>query len=172
MPELSTLLHYEDFAVGDSRDIGRYQVTAEEIKSFAREFDPQPFHLDEEEGKASVLRGLSASGWHTCAMLMRMMVDGYLGQSASLGSPGLDELKWLKPVRPGETLAARYTVLSKRVSAKRGDTGIVTMHPGTEASVGVMLTREDCETVRLVVQDPATDAVLGQSDLIPVRLGI
>jgi acyl dehydratase len=138
MPELSTLLHYEDFAVGDSRDFGSYQVTAEEIKSFAREFDPQPFHLDEEEGKASVLGGLSASGWHTCAMLMRMMVDGYLGQSASLGSPGLDELKWLKPVYPGETLAARYTVLSKRVSAKRRETGIVTMRWQIFSTAGEM----------------------------------
>ena len=138
MTELSVLLHYEDFAVGNSRDIGRYQVTAEEIKSFAREFDPQPFHLDEEAGKASILGGLSASGWHTCAMLMRMMVDGYLGQSASLGSPGLDELKWLKPVYPGETLAARYTVLSKRVSAKRPETGIVTMHWQVFSTAGEM----------------------------------
>jgi len=138
MPESSPLLHYEDFAVGVSRDFGRYQVTAEEIKSFARQFDPQPFHLDEEEGKASVLGGLSASGWHICAMLMRMMVDGYLGQSASLGSPGLDELKWLKPVDPGEILAARFTVLSKRISAKRKDTGIVTMRWQVFSTAGEM----------------------------------
>ena len=110
------LLHFEDFAVGESRDFGRYVVTAKEIKDFAQEFDPQPFHLDEEAGKKSILGGLCASGWHTGAILMRMMVDGYLGRSASLGSPGLDELKWLKPVYPDETLTARFTVLAKRRS--------------------------------------------------------
>src|SRR6185503_9582008 len=121
------LLHFEDFAVGESRDFGRYVVTAKEIKDFAQEFDPQSFHLDEEAGKKSILGGLCASGWHTGAMLMRMMVDGYLGRSASLGSPGLDELKWLKPVFPGEILNALYTVLSKRRSSKKPDMGIVTM---------------------------------------------
>lgn len=121
------LRHYEDFEVGETREFGRYEVTADEIKAFAREFDPQPFHLDEEAGRNSILGGLCASGWHTCAMLMRMMVDGYLGSSASLGSPGIDEVKWLKPVFPGEVLAARYTVLAKRLSSKTPETGIVTM---------------------------------------------
>jgi acyl dehydratase len=121
------LLHFEDFAVGESRDFGRYEVTSEEIKAFAREFDPQPFHLDEQAGKESILGALCASGWHTGAMLMRMMVDGYLGRSASLGSPGLDELKWLKPVFPGETLTARFTVTAKRRSAKSPEMGIITM---------------------------------------------
>jgi acyl dehydratase len=123
----AALLHYEDFAEGESRDFGRYEVTAEEIKAFARDFDPQPFHIDEEAGRTSILGGLCASGWHTGAMLMRMMVDGYLGRSASLGSPGLDELKWLKPVFPGETLAARCTVLAKRISGKNPEMGIITM---------------------------------------------
>jgi acyl dehydratase len=126
MPPLS-LLHYEDFELGESRDFGRYEVTAEEIKSFAREFDPQPFHLDEKAGRASLLGGLCASGWHTGAMLMRMMVDGYLGRAASLGSPGLDELKWLKPVYPAETLTGRYTVLARRQSTKNPEMGIITM---------------------------------------------
>jgi acyl dehydratase len=121
------LRHYEDFEVGETREFGRYEVTAEEIKAFAREFDPQLFHLDEEAGRNSILGGLCASGWHTCAMLMRMMVDGYLGRSASLGSPGIDEVKWLKPVFPGETLSARYTVVAKRQSSKNPRTGIVTM---------------------------------------------
>jgi len=121
------LLHFEDFTVGESREFGRYEVTGEEIKAFAREFDPQPFHLDEEAGKNSILGGLCASGWHTGAMLMRMMVEGYLGRSASLGSPGLDELKWLKPVYPGETLNARFTVMAKRRSSKTPEMGIITM---------------------------------------------
>lgn len=121
------LLHYEDFTPGESRDFGRYDVTAEEVKAFAAEFDPQPFHLDEEAGRASILGGLCASGWHTGAMLMRMMVDGYLGRSASLGSPGLDELKWQKPVFPGETLTARFTVVAMRQSAKNPGMGIITM---------------------------------------------
>jgi acyl dehydratase len=124
---MADLLHYEDFAEGESRDFGRYEVTADEIKAFARDFDPQPFHLDEEAGRNSILGGLCASGWHTGAMLMRMMVDGYLGRSASLGSPGLDELKWLKPVFPGEMLNGRYTVLAKRVSGKNPEMGIITM---------------------------------------------
>src|SRR5436190_18063333 len=121
------LLHFEDFAAGESRDFGRYVVTATEIKDFAQEFDQQPFHLDEEAGKKSILGGLCASGWHTGAMLMRMMVDGYLGRSASLGSPGLDELKWLKPVFPGDALKARFTVIAKRQSSKNSGMGIITM---------------------------------------------
>jgi acyl dehydratase len=100
------------------------------------EFDPQPFHLDEEAGRASILGGLCASGWHTGAMLMRMMVDGYLGNSAGLGSPGLDELKWLKPVFPGETLTSRFTVLAKRVSAKNPGMGILTMRWEVFSSAG------------------------------------
>lgn len=121
------LLHYEDFTVGESRDLGTYQVTAEEIKSFAREFDPQFFHLDEERAKSSVLGGLSASGWHTCGIVMRMMVDGYLGRTAGMGSPGVNEVKWLKPVYAGEMLRGRMTVLAKRQSQSRPEMGLVTM---------------------------------------------
>ena len=121
------LLHYEDFAIGETRDLGRYHVTAEEIVRFAREFDPQPFHLSEEGGRASVLGALSASGWHSCAMLMRMMVDGYLGRTAGMGSPGIDELRWLKPVFAGEILSGSMTVLDKRVSKNRPEMGLVTM---------------------------------------------
>jgi acyl dehydratase len=119
------LLHFEDFSEGDVYALGPYAVTKDEIIAFAREFDPQPFHLDEEAAKASILGGLCASGWHACAMLMRMMVDGYLGRSAGMGSTGLDEMKWLKPVYAGETLSGRMTVLAKRVSAKRPEMGII-----------------------------------------------
>src|SRR5689334_15859497 len=124
---MSDLLHYEDFTVGESWDLGDYRVTADEIKCFAREFDPQFFHLDEDRAKSSVLGGLSASGWHTCGMLMRLMVDGYLSRTAAMGSPGLDEVKWLKPVYAGETLAGRMTVLAKRQSKSRPEMGLITM---------------------------------------------
>jgi acyl dehydratase len=124
---MADLLHYEDFPIGETRDLGRYQVTAEEIVRFAREFDPQPFHLSEEGGRASLLGALAASGWHSCAMLMRMMVDGYLGRTAGMGSPGIDELRWLKPVLAGETLSGRMTVIDKRVSKSRPEMGLVTM---------------------------------------------
>ena len=119
------LLHFEDFPVGEVLEFGNYMVTAEEIVEFAREFDPQPFHIDENAAKASLLGGLSASGWHVCAIIMRMMVDGYYGRTASMGSTGIDEMKWLKPVRPGDRLSCRRTTLEARVSAKRPEMGIV-----------------------------------------------
>src|SRR4029453_9218489 len=106
---MSDLLHYEDFTVGESWDLGTYRVTAEEIKSFAPEFDPQFFPLDEDRARSSVLGGLSASGWHTCGILMRLMVDGYLGRTAGMGSPGTDEGKCLKPVYAGGRLNGRMT---------------------------------------------------------------
>jgi len=119
------LLHFEDFHAGQVIDLGRYKVTAEEIKGFAAEFDPQPFHLDEAAAEASMLGGLCASGWHSCAILMRMMVDSYLGRSAGMGSNGLDEVKWQQPVYAGETLTGRATILAARVSSRRPDMGIL-----------------------------------------------
>ena len=133
---MSDLLHYEDFTVGESWDLGAYRVTAEEIKGFAREFDPQFFHLDEDRAKSSVLGGLSASGWHTCGMLMRLMVDGYLNRTAAMGSPGLEEVKWLKPVYAGETLTGRMTVLAKRQSKSRPEMGLITMRWDARAAGG------------------------------------
>ena len=122
MPDL---LHYEDFPLGRQFPLGPHIVTAEEILVFAREFDPQRFHLDDAEAKSSVLGGLSASGWHTCAMLMRMLCDSYLNRSAGMGSTGMDEVKWLKPVRAGETLSGTMTVIERRISSKRPDLGIL-----------------------------------------------
>jgi len=117
-------LHHEDLAVGKPYVFGRKVVTRDEIVAFGRAFDPQPMHTDEEAAKASPVGGLCASGWHTCAMMMRMLVDGLLGQTASLGSPGMDEVRWKRPVRPGDVLSARYTVQEKRVLASRPDVGI------------------------------------------------
>lgn len=119
------LLHYEDFPPGEVVAYGAYKVTVDEIKAFAAEYDPQPFHLDEEAARASLLGGLCASGWHVCAILNRMNVDAYLGRAAGMGSFGIEEVKWLKPVYAGETLSVRRTTLDRRVSVKRPDMGIV-----------------------------------------------
>lgn len=118
---------YEDFVEGGTLEFGSKTVSAEEIVEFASEFDPQPMHLSEEAGKASILGGLSASGWHTCSMFMRLLCDDLLLHSTSQGAPGIDHVKWMKPVLAGDTLTASTTVLSKRESAKRPQLGFVTM---------------------------------------------
>ena len=117
--------YWEDFPVGSVREFGAMLVTREAVLAFASQFDPQPFHLDDAAAEASLFGKLSASGWHTCAMAMRMMCDGYLLSSASLGSPGIDNLKWHKPVYPGDTLSARFTVLESRAMASRPDVGLI-----------------------------------------------
>ena len=120
---MSFKYYWEDFPVGKVMDLGTRHVTREEIIEFASRFDPQPFHVNEEAAKASIYGGLIASGWHTVSMTMRLMCDGYLLESASLGSPGVDQVRWLKPVRPGDTLTARMTVLESRASASKPDRG-------------------------------------------------
>jgi acyl dehydratase len=120
-------LHYEDFHVGREFVLGHRTVTAEEIKAFAREFDPQPFHLDEEAARASVLGGLCASGWQTSAIMVRMICDSYLLDTAAMGSNGMDDVKWLRPVYAGETLTGRGRVTAMRVSSKRPEMGILMM---------------------------------------------
>ena len=116
---------WEDLAVGQVRDLGSLSPTEGEIVTFARQFDPQPFHLDAEAAKASVFGGLCASGWHTCSLAMKLMVTNFLNESASLGSPGLENIRWLKPVFPGDTLSLRQTVLETRPMSKRRDVGLV-----------------------------------------------
>jgi acyl dehydratase len=118
---------FEDFAEGGSIDLGSKDVTAEEIVEFAREFDPQPMHLDEAAGRASILGGLSASGWHTCAIFMRLLCDAVLLDSTSQGAPGVDRIKWKKPVLAGDRLSGTMTVLAKRPSKSRPSLGLVTM---------------------------------------------
>jgi acyl dehydratase len=119
-------LTFEDFPVGHFGTFGPRHVTREEIIAFASEFDPQPMHLDEEAAKRTMLRGLSGSGWHLCSIMMRMMFDGYIGNTASLGSPGVDEVRWLSPLRPGDDLMLDIDVTEARVSRSRPETGIVT----------------------------------------------
>jgi acyl dehydratase len=116
---------FEDFVEGGEIDLGVKDVTAEEIVEFAGEFDPQPMHLDEAAGKASILGGLSASGWHTCAIFMRLLCDAFLLNSTSQGAPGVDRIKWKKPVLAGDRLNGRTTVLSRRESKSRPSIGLV-----------------------------------------------
>ena len=116
---------WEDLIPGSTRDLGQVRPSAEEIRAFATQFDPQPFHVDEEAAKNSIFGGLCASGWHTCSMAMRLMVDNFLREAASLGSPGLESLKWLKPVFPGDTLTLRHTILESRPMGSRPDVGLV-----------------------------------------------
>lgn len=117
--------YFEDFAVGETQDSGPYVIRREEITEFARQFDPQPFHLDEAAGKATHFGGLVASGWHTAAIAHRLFVLGPLRDAASLGSPGVTDLRWLKPVRPGDALTLRTTVLEVTPSRSKPDRGSV-----------------------------------------------
>lgn len=116
--------YWEDLTAGETVDIGSYTITADEIIAFARQFDPQPFHTDAEKAKDSIYGGLIASGWHTCSIAMRLMCDAYVNQAASMGSPGLEEVRWLKPVRPGDTLRATRTIEESRPTSKP-DRGLI-----------------------------------------------
>ena len=116
---------WEDFPAGHVREFGGLTVTREDVLAFARAYDPQPFHLDDAAAERSLFGRLAASGWHTAALAMRMMCDAYLLESVSLGSPGIENLRWLKPVYPGDTLAVKLTVLEARPMASRPRVGLV-----------------------------------------------
>lgn len=118
-------LSFEDLEVGSRREAGAHTFSVDEILEFAERFDPQPFHIDESAAKASPFGGLIASGWHTCSVLMGLCGRNMLSGSTSMGSPGIDEIRWTKPVRPGDTIHLFISVLDKRVSASRPDRGIV-----------------------------------------------
>src|SRR5262249_45893910 len=122
----SMILTFEDFQPGRLGTFGPRRVTREEIIAFAAEFDPQPMHLDEAAAQRSMLKGLSGSGWHLCAVMMRMMFDAFIGRTASLGSPGVSEVRWIAPLRPGDELTLDADVLEARLSKSRPETGIVT----------------------------------------------
>jgi len=124
---VADLLHYEDFPVGLVIPFGTYHLSKEQLIAYAKEWDPQPFHIDEEEAKRSALGGLAASGWQSSAILVRLAVEAYANKSAAMASNSMEEGKWLKPVFAGETLTGRATVLSRRVSSKRPEMGILTM---------------------------------------------
>jgi acyl dehydratase len=118
-------LHWEDFQPGAVALYGPRLVTREEIVAFAAEFDPQPMHLDEAAASATLLGGLGASGWQSCCLLMRMICDGFILDSSSMGAPGVEEVRWLKPLRPGTRIRIRSTVMDKRESKSRAEMGMV-----------------------------------------------
>lgn len=118
------LLYWEDFPAGSVREFGNMPVTREAVLAFAQQFDTQAFHMDDAAAEASHFGRLAASGWHTCSMAMRMLCDDYLLISSSMGSPGIDNLRWLKPVYPGDTLRVRLTVLASRPMASRAAVGL------------------------------------------------
>jgi acyl dehydratase len=138
-PQSMTTLTFEDFKPGRFGTFGPCHVTREEILAFAAEYDPQPMHLDEEAAKKSMLRGLSGSGWHLGSIMMRMLFDGFIGRTASLGSPGVNEMRWLAPLRPGDDLTLDVDVTEARVSKSRPETGIVTFKGTVRNAAGVVL---------------------------------
>ncbi len=118
--------YFEDFPVGESLDCGNWTFEKEAMVQFARQFDPQPFHVDEEKARHSIFGGLIASGWYTCSVGMRLIVDAVVNETASMGSPGVDSLRWMKPVRPGDTLRLLATVIEAEPSKSRPDRGRLT----------------------------------------------
>ena len=122
---MESRLYWEDLKPGTVLELGSVSPTADEIKAFAGQFDPQPFHVDEQAGRESVFGGLCASGWHTCAMAMRLTVDNFLRHSSSMGSPGLEKLTWMKPVFPGDVLTLRHRILESRPLRSKPDIGLV-----------------------------------------------
>src|SRR5258707_6701609 len=132
-------LTFEDFPPGHFGTYGPRRVTREEMLAFAAEFDPQPMHLDESAASQSMLKGLSGSGWHLCSIMMRMMFDGFIGRTASLGSPGVNELRWLAPLRPGDDLTLDIEVAEARGSRSRPDTGVVTLKGAPPNATGAVL---------------------------------
>jgi acyl dehydratase len=126
-----TKLYFEDFAVGQIYGSGRRWVEADRIKSFAREFDPQPFHLDEATARDTFFGGLAASGWHTAALTMRLLVDSELNIAGGIIGAGIDELRWPRPVRPGDELRLESEVMEVRPSKSRSDIGLVKVRTTT-----------------------------------------
>ncbi len=124
-PRREPTLAWEDFPIDSVREFGATPVTREAIVEFATRFDPQYFHVDDEAARSSLFGGLCASGWHTCAMTMRMICDGYLLDSASLGAPGVENVRWQQPVFPGDVLSVRTRVLDARLSASRPGVGLL-----------------------------------------------
>jgi acyl dehydratase len=122
---MSDVLYWEDFKVGETVEMGSHRFTAQEIIEFGRQFDPQPFHIDPEAARASFYGELIASGWHTCSIAMRLMCDSYVNRTRSMGSPGVDNIRWLAPVKTGDTLTYRRTVLEARASRSRPDAGLM-----------------------------------------------
>jgi acyl dehydratase len=150
MPEF----YYEDFVPGSTFEFGgEREITKEEIIRFASVYDPQPFHLDEEAARHSLLGGLCASGWHTGCLAMRLSYDHWINRTASMGAPGIDEMRWEKPLRPGDRLFGRRTILHKRVSRTRPDMGLVAMSIDIFNQAGDVIARQK-HTQLIRVREP------------------
>jgi acyl dehydratase len=117
--------YFEDYRTGEVAEFGSYDITEEEVVAFAQRYDPQPFHTDRDAARASIYGGLIASGWMTAGVAMRLLVDHFISPISSMGSPGIDELRWLKPVRPGDRLSLRVTVVEARRSQSKPDRGML-----------------------------------------------
>ena len=125
---MTTKMHqwyFEDFVPGKVIELGSRTVSEDEIIAYATQFDPQPFHIDKVAAEDSIFGGVIASGWHTCGMIMRLVVDGFLNDSSSMGSPGVDEVRWILPVRPGDSLSVTAETLDSRPSTSKLDRGVV-----------------------------------------------
>jgi acyl dehydratase len=133
------MTYFEDLEVGQQESFGTYEVTESEIVDFAERYDPQPMHVDPEAAGESMFGGLVASGWHTAAMCMRLLVDGFLADSAAMGSPGVDGLRWHEPVRPGDELTVETEVLETRPSESRPDRGLVRVAVGVRTDGGTLV---------------------------------
>jgi len=152
---MSGVRFLEDIAVGDRDSFGRYEVSAEEILEFARDFDDQPFHTDPVAAKESIYGGLIASGWHTCAMMMRMLIDHAMASgspAAVLGSPGFDNLKWREPVRPGDVLSVRSEVLEVTPSQSKPDRGHIRVRSEIVNQAGTVVA--EMENLAIVLRRP------------------
>ncbi len=117
--------YFEDFYPGQEIAVGSRSVSEEEIIAFATQFDPQPFHIDHDAAAASPFGGVIASGWHTCSMMMRLVVDGLMAHASSMGSPGLEQVRWILPVRAGDTITVTYVTTAVKASTSRPDRGVV-----------------------------------------------
>lgn len=142
-----TILTYEDFTEGRRFALGPRPMPRDEIVAFAGEFDPQPMHLDEEAGRRSLLGGLTASGWHTNAAVMAMMIDSYIGRSTSQGSPGIDSLEWKRPVMAGDTLSGHSTVLASRPLKSKPGLGLVRFLNEIENQKGELVCRSEFSVI-------------------------
>lgn len=147
-------LYFEDLEVPSTETFGAYPVTREAVLDFAEKFDPQPFHLDDEAAKHSIFGRIAASGWHTSAITMRIMVDNRIGKYASVGGAGVDKLRWVKPVYPGDTLSVRATLFAKRRSKSRPEIGFIhSRHETLNQHGEVVMTYESTGIV--AVRDPS-----------------
>ena len=162
------MIYYEDQVVGRMLETGSKTVTKQEIVDFAGEFDPHPFHLDAAAAEQSIYGGLLASGWHVGAITMRLIVDANSGGIATLGSPGFDDLKWLKPVRPGDTLTVRSTCIDKRPSRSKPDLGTVRFRTETYNQLNELVM--SLINIAILRRRPTTDRKTNQAIPYPTAI--